>query len=102
MHWADLPRFTSHRSRSLQISKARSRGTELRNAHAVSDMGISTLSWIERGRDGEPGSPSALPLSVASPIDGRRTKRPRCSAPGFNRLVIDRRLVDHKSGVLYV
>jgi hypothetical protein len=39
----------------------------LRNAHAVSDMGISTLSWIERGRDGEPGSPSALPLSVASP-----------------------------------
>jgi hypothetical protein len=24
-------------------------------------MGISTLSWIERGRDGEPGSPSALP-----------------------------------------
>jgi hypothetical protein len=30
-------------------------------------MGISTLSWIEQGRDGEPGSPSALPLSVASP-----------------------------------
>ncbi len=24
-------------------------------------MGISTLSWIERGRDGEPGSPIALP-----------------------------------------
>ena len=33
--------------------------------------GISTLSWIERGRDGEPGSPSALPLSVAFRIDGR-------------------------------
>jgi hypothetical protein len=24
-------------------------------------MGISTLSWIKRGRDGEPGNPSALP-----------------------------------------
>ena len=33
--------------------------------------GISTLSWIERGRNGEPGSPSALPLSVAFRIDGR-------------------------------
>ena len=33
--------------------------------------GISTLSWIEGGRDGEPGSPSALPLSVAFRIDGR-------------------------------
>jgi hypothetical protein len=31
---------------------------------------ISTLSWIEGGRDGEPGSPSALPLSVAFRIDG--------------------------------
>ena len=46
-------------------------GTELCNAHAVSDVDISTLSWIERGRDGEPGSPSALPLSVALRIDGR-------------------------------
>ena len=45
------------------------RGTELRNAHAASDMGISTLSRIERS--GEPGNPSALPLSVASRIDGR-------------------------------
>jgi len=33
--------------------------------------GISTLSWIERSRDGEPGGPSALPLSVAFRIDGR-------------------------------
>src|SRR5882757_7152254 len=28
--------------------------------------GISTLSWIERSRDGESCGPSALPLSVAS------------------------------------
>ena len=27
----------------------------MRNAHANSDIGISTLSWIERGGDGEPG-----------------------------------------------
>ena len=33
--------------------------------------GISTLSWIEPSRDGEPGGPSALPLSVAFRIDGR-------------------------------
>jgi len=33
--------------------------------------GISTLSWIERSRDGEPGGPSAPPLSVAFRIDGR-------------------------------
>jgi len=33
--------------------------------------GISTLSWIERSRDGEPCGPSALPLSVAFRIDGR-------------------------------
>jgi agmatinase len=33
--------------------------------------GISTLSWIERGRDGEPSGPSALSLSVAFRIDGR-------------------------------
>jgi hypothetical protein len=26
----------------------------LRNAHADSDIGIGTLSWIERGGDGEP------------------------------------------------
>jgi hypothetical protein len=28
-------------------------------------MGIGTLSWTERGGDGEPGSQSAMPLSVA-------------------------------------
>ena len=33
--------------------------------------GISTLFWIEPSRDGEPGGPSALPLSVAFRIDGR-------------------------------
>ena len=33
--------------------------------------GISTLSWIEPSRDGEPSGPSALPLSVAFRIDGR-------------------------------
>ena len=31
--------------------------------------GISTLSWIERGRDA--GGRSAMPLSVAFQIDGR-------------------------------
>jgi len=45
----------------------------LRNAHAVSDMGINILFWIKRGRGGEPGSASA-PLSVASRIDGRWTR----------------------------
>jgi hypothetical protein len=30
----------------------------LRNPHADSEIGISTLSWIERGGDGEPGGES--------------------------------------------
>ncbi len=41
------------------------------SADKKSRHGISTLSWIERSRDGEPGGPSALPLSVAFRIDGR-------------------------------
>jgi agmatinase len=40
-------------------------------ADAKRRYGISTLSWIERGRGGEPGSPTALPLSVTFRIDGR-------------------------------
>jgi hypothetical protein len=56
----------------------------LRNAHAVSDMCISTLSWIERGRDGEPAaqahcrcrSPSE---STAGERDGRSAASVTCS-----------------------
>jgi hypothetical protein len=81
MHWADLPQV-QHAQVSLapEVEGAVAEvvytdfpggSTELRNAHAVSNIGFSTLSWIERGHDGEPGSPGALPLSVASRIDGR-------------------------------
>jgi hypothetical protein len=38
---------------------------------ACPDRDKLNLSWIERSRDGEPGGPSALPLSVAFRIDGR-------------------------------
>jgi hypothetical protein len=50
--------------------------TELRYAHAVSDMGISTLFWIKRGHRGELDSQSHLCCqsrheSTAEDPDGR-------------------------------